>query len=680
MKVVPFIAALAILTAPAILGQQSESKSTAADKQLYVYVIRNDRRILNRKDADALIRTNIAEPALELANKLGQRIAALVKCKKPPCSAEAIVDAFFDYYASKFPTTAAEVSQWVRRNNPNAFQNGSAAAGTKIVLPCLPVSPQQWRRIPTGSRVVIPCEVTEVGTTAAKMTASIASTTPIVPEDPRRKVNETVERMTLEAYRLAFPTPPPEDLVRVVTARGDVDDPVNRLIDLTFLGPAGPVETDCQETPFRDAWEQRLSTLSLPQIQADARQPKLGLVLIDWDFQNGHGKQVQAVARRMLQCLKVDGIDPAIVDLHPRRDPDRLKEFVVLKCKNSGRCEADKAKRFGNVCSWKRELEAMPKDRLAINTEESQYLDALCWIEETDPPEGLDQRVDQYVLQAVFEGTLESGSWMNISFDMRRDQAESIRQSIVDKSGSRSMIFAAAGNGGTVRFNVSPQGLALIQPARVVNITFGTPDGSVAGAISSNDPNGKTDVTVLAPGSGFHHEDIPAESRGSSFASPWVAAAAWVKRLVDKTGREMIRPELVRASRPVRTDIFAAVSSGGFFDPYLLLSNDSRRIIAADASVSAIVNGRIEYTQLGSDPGTHVIHFCGQRDADYEFYKTADGKTILWKRPRDAPGSTVEIADGAATLALEGQSQPEVLTLEMFMARYGEFTTRKSCP
>jgi hypothetical protein len=679
MKVRPFVAILVVLTAPTLGAQQSESKSADAEKQLYVYVIRNDRRILNGKNADALIRTNIAEPALNLADNAGQRLAARVKCKKPPCSAEAIVDEFFDYYGSKFPTTAAKVSEWVRRNNPKAFRKGGAAPGAEIELPCLPISPQQDRRIPTGSRMVIPCEVTSVGTTAASMTATIASTSSILPEDPRRKVNETVERMTLDAYRLAFPTPPSEELVRVVTARGDVDDPANRRLDLEFLGPSSGGETDCQETPFRNAWEQRLPTLNLQQMQADARQPKLGLVLIDWDFQNGHGKQVQAVARRMLQCLKVDGIDPAIVDLHPRRDPDHLKEFVVHKCKDSGRCDADKAKRFNNVCSWKNELEALPKGTLAINTEEDHYLDALCWIQETDPPEGLDQRVDQYVLQAVFEGTLEAGYWMNISFDMRRDQAESIRQSIADKSGSRSMIFAAAGNSGTVSFNVSPQGLALIQPARVVNVTFGTSDGSIAGATSSNDPNGKTDVTVLAPGSGFHHQDIPAESHGSSFAAPWVAAAAWVKRLVDKTGREMIRPELVRASRPVRTDIFAAVSSGGFFDPYLLLSNDGRRIVAADASTRAVIDGRIDYTQLGADPGTHVIQFCGQADADYEFYQTAGGKTILWKRPRDGPGSTVEIADGAATLTLEGQSQPEVLTIEKFMARYGEFTTRKAC-
>ena len=678
-------AALVMLAAPVLRAQAPSSDAKPPGDEPWVYVVRNDRGILKSSNADALIRKNIVEPALHLADAANWRMPAAVRCKKPPCSAEAVVDAFFDYYEAKFPTTARKLSDWVRYNNAQAFAGEGAEPGREIVLPCLPASPQQGWKLRTGSRLVIPCQETARGAAADRMTVSIASSVPILEEDPRREVNESIERMTLAAYRLAFPEPPAENVARIVTARADFNDPESRLMDVKFLGPPEMDEdVDCRETPFRSVWERRLTTLNLANIEAIATEKKCGLVLIDWDFLSGHGKQVRAVARRMLQCLKLDNrIDPAILDLHPRRNTQGLEDLVRLKCRNSATCTADKASHFAKVCEWrKQEAEALPKDRVNPNAEEGLYLDALCWIQTTEPPEGLNHRIDQYVLKAVFEDTLSSGSWMNLSFDMRRDQAESIRQSIEQRSGSPSMIFAAAGNSGTVSVDVSPQGMARDRHDRVVNVTFGTATGEIGGAISARDAS---EVAVLAPGTGFRHQDIPFDSVGSSFASPWVATAAWVKRLIDETGRKEIRGELIRASRPVRSDIFSKVVSGGFFDPYLLLANDGRRILTAEvASTAVVVDGRIDFNFfmpfLNPGPLPGVVQFCGQMDADYAFYKTSDGKTMLWRRPREEAGLTLEVENVRATLLHADQVQPEVLEGDAFLAKYGEFTTKKACP
>jgi len=674
MKIRSFIIAgltACSLAAPLIQAQQSSD-------QVYVYIVRNDRKILSSANADAQAQTNIVEPALKLADRSNRHFTAKATCKKPPCSAEAIVDAFFDYYASKFPKSAGQLSLWVRKNNANVLQAGGATLGTPIVLPCVPVSPQQDRRIPNGSRIVVPCGAITFGKTAERQTATLPATNATSPEDPRRKVNESLVRYTLAEYRKAFDQAPPENVSAVVTSRGSLTDPEARLMDVKFLGPLDSPEPDCEETPFRSAWKAR--SIDREKLKADAGKPALSLVLIDWDFTSGHGKKVRTVARRMLHCLGTPEIEPAIIDLHPRRNQQALEALVKLKCLDSNACKPEKEARFANVCQ--REGDAAAD----LTMEEIRYLDALCWIRTAQPPDGLQQKIDQYVLQAAFERTLNTGAWMNVSFDMRLDQAESIRQSIDRRPGSRSMIFAAAGNSGVVDVDASPQGLALVKRQRVVNVTFGDRKGTINGAVSSTDENARSEVAVLARGAGFAGDDLPPDTAGSSFASPWVATAAWVKRLVDSTGREDIRREIIRASRPVHADIFSKVTSGGFFDPFLLLVPDSRRIVAADELTSSIVGGRIEFTFFDRTRNKDVddeIDFCGQGEGDFAIFKS-DGKTFLWRRARDlaadTSGAVVELTKGMAHLQQSGVAEPEDLPLDKFIARFGEFTTGKVCP
>ncbi|MGZ5443331.1 MAG: hypothetical protein ACXW5U_15860 [Thermoanaerobaculia bacterium] len=673
-----------VLAAAVVVGTLGVSTVTAqeasgskTDEPVYVYIIRNDRGVLNNPNFDAITQKHIIEPSLQLADKLDRHFTAKAICKKPPCSPEEIVDAYFDYYPTTFPTTSARIAGWVRENNPEAFKVGDADIGDTIDLPCLSVSPQQTRGYVEGNRITSPCGDVAVAGAFGWEPETLPALLWTSPEDPRRAVNETVERMTLEEYRIAYPAPPPESVAKIATARGDLTNAENRLMSVTFLSDVpSPDETDCRVTPYRAAWQQRLAALDVAAIKTISE--KQGLVLIDWDFERGHGKKVKAVADRMLDCLGLPKLQPQVLDLHPRRNTVKLEQLVRKACKNSRTCDPSIENMFSNIC----ERQSEPAQPF-VTTEETLYLDALCWIGTRNPPDSLEQQIDQYVLRAAFEESLESGSWINVSFDMRRDEAESIHQTVDRRKDSRSMIFAAAGNKGAVDASLSPQGLARDRPARVVNVTFGKRDGTIEGAVSSMDEvKGLSEVAVLAPGSGFQHTDFAAGSAGSSFASPWVAAAAWVKRLVDKTGRESIRRELIRASRSVRADIFAKVTSGGFFDPYLLMAEDSRRMVTADESTfKPLVAGTMDYIYFDVDLNREqdgTIQICGQSNADYFIYE-AGSKTYLWKRPRAGIPNVVELRSLRARIQYEGEAQPEEIPLPQFVQRYGEFTTFKVC-
>jgi hypothetical protein len=172
--------AIMIMTAPVLTAQAPASDAKPPGNEPWVYIVRNDRGILNSSNADALIRKNIVEPALNLADSANWRMPAAVRCKKPPCSAEEVVDAYFDYYAEEFPTTSRKLSDWVRRNNTEVFAAEGAEPGRKIVLPCLSASPQQNWKPQFGSRLIIPCRETSRGAAADRMTVSFPSSAEIM--------------------------------------------------------------------------------------------------------------------------------------------------------------------------------------------------------------------------------------------------------------------------------------------------------------------------------------------------------------------------------------------------------------------------------------------------------------------------------------------------------------------
>ena len=76
---------------------------------------------------------------------------------------------------------------------------------------------------------------------------------------------------------------------------------------------------------------------------------------------------------------------------------------------------------------------------------------------------------------------------------------------------------------------------------------------------------------------------IKVADNGSSFASPYVATAAWI-RMLQGLGANFIKRSLVAASLPV-PEVGSRVESGGLFDPALLLSAPGAHLVTADGAV-----------------------------------------------------------------------------------------------
>lgn len=681
--------ALRVARLPAVLALMVARTAAAQepDSDVIVYLIRDDRALLESPRRDELVLERIVQPALRLSTLKANRFTTAAKCRGKLCTAEAIADAYFDYYPQAFPKTADEIARWIERNNTDKFIGDVVKAGTTIDLPCLPVSPRQDDAAANGVRLYEPCSQRYAIAKSAEILGNPVSARNAVTglSDPRLLVDDTFTRMTLSQYRAAYGNEPaPRGHGKIVTARGDVQDPVNRLLTIELFAPlVEPVPRDCSMSPYRDAWLNRLQTIG-PAAVGNAAATEPPLVILDWDFmtagdpEKGHGRKVFAAATRMLECLGLPQLVPQKLELNPRMNEQGLVDIVTAACEAHPECDPAIADRFKNVCNRK---EQNPQP-FVQSEEEVEYLDARCWIRTHDPQGGLRQKVDQYVLRSIFEAQLRAGVWLNVSFGSLREEALGIHQAIETIDDTASMIFAAAGNGGTLRVSVFPQSVARNKRDRVVNVSFGDRDGTIKGSVSDNDNSGLTEVALLARGAEFGHSELT-NVAGSSFSTPWVAAAAWVKRLVDQTQNTSIRAELIRASRAVKPDIAGKIASGGFFDPYLLLLGDRTRLVALDESSSDDVEmGDITYTVQMEDGGTSTrpVKFCGQGDVDYFiFTDPADGKNYLWKRDRlSGAVERHELLTITGTVRRAGHPS-EPLTLKDFLAKYSEFTTRKEC-
>jgi len=114
-----------------------------------------------------------------------------------------------------------------------------------------------------------------------------------------------------------------------------------------------------------------------------------------------------------------------------------------------------------------------------------------------------------------------------------------------------------------------PQRGASLYP-NFANITYGLRDGTVLGGTTSTMYN--TLVTTMGPGCGFQYRAIGPNDIGTSFTTPYVAAAAWIKSLVDNVAPLAMRKELVGATLPVPSPRAIDTEGGGIFDSPKLLS------------------------------------------------------------------------------------------------------------
>jgi REP element-mobilizing transposase RayT len=244
-----------------------------------------------------------------------------------------------------------------------------------------------------------------------------------------------------------------------------------------------------------------------------------------------------------------------------------------------------------------------------------------------------------------------------------------LRDTLISK---QSFVVVAAGNeAAEVRADLFPQSAASIFP-EFINVSHGAADGALFGSSTGRAGGGKVDV--LAPGCGIAFERLRATDSGSSYAAPIVAAAAWIKSLLDSTPAAEMRAHLMQASLlvPPRTSPF--VISGGVFDPARLLSGVGAHYLdpmrttlhpLEDVVVDAGACGTFRSSR-GAPPSQDLIAY--QRG----------GKNFILRRHRtsDFPGVRLEDECAVSSLTVTALGTPglQIPSFSEFVGRVGHLT------
>lgn len=350
------------------------------------------------------------------------------------------------------------------------------------------------------------------------------------------------------------------------------------------------------------------------RVSAAARATPLRI--LDWNVDaasGGHGSKVVSVAHAVLEELGLPFLTPYVqrFELNPARRRNEVKQILA---------------------DYTAQLSLQERKQSA-----AEVAQAPAWIESYNPPtHSLEFDIREVVLRALLWKATQPGvAWYNMSF--RIPNASFTLQPPELVRSRESFAVIAAGN---EPFAIDPydalQNVASWQD-NLVNVTSFDVQENPVGSTS----NGRDNlwVTLIAPGCGFSAGTIVPSDQGTSFASPYVAAAAWAAHLLTGVTSRDMRERLVLASRP-KHDLWDKVESAGVFDPALLLSLSKigTHFLTPSGDVKRIASGKITLTVV--DPADSSIEsttktlLIGARPPRQTLTITAcDEGACAWVRP-----------------------------------------------
>ena len=317
-------------------------------------------------------------------------------------------------------------------------------------------------------------------------------------------------------------------------------------------------------SPFRPTMKERFDALLRNDTSANdtkLRAKRMPLVIVDWFGEPiRHGEKVLSVAKYVLNKAGLNDLSIIKVDLNPDNPSNRAPANNNLSL--SGIFEEFLGEYY------------CPQHSMNCNSRGGKAIvgDARKWL--TSKPTVINGIVS--VNQLVFEAVLwkylnKIPSFVNVSFAIQSGSLEVMQASYL--ASAKGFIVAAASNsaGGEAPGWI-PQRAASVYP-NFANVTYGFIDGKVLGATTNSRYN--VIVTAMAPGCGFNYDQIKPGDTGTSFASPYVTTAAWLKFLIDGVSPSAMRRELVASSLPYPSDAATETEGAGFFDSARLLSKPS---------------------------------------------------------------------------------------------------------
>jgi hypothetical protein len=414
----------------------------------------------------------------------------------------------------------------------------------------------------------------------------------------------------------------------VVIVSADSKDNVLRAV--THQSSPAPCSTSVDWLPtsrYFSLWQTlrpKIDTSSTGNLLATAKAHPF--VIVDWNTGPtvlGHGSKVVAVAKNLLHTLTLDDLAECSdclqsLDLNPNHNGKALSALLDSFLSSKTIDTANIPKMIQDSRVW-------------VNSN----------VPARDKPDS-DMEVDELIIQAVtWQLFNKSTAYVNMSF-----QVFSPALNLAPPMyfvGSQSFGTAAAGDSFQVNPGTFPQFVVSTYPT-LTNVTYGTQDGTILGPTSSTVAS--TPVHLVAPGCGFSFGPITVSDRGTSFASPYVGAAAWVKSLLQPSITvETMRSRLVLASRPLSPPM-TGILSGGLFDAALLLAAPGAHAVDIHNNVIPLASatGSLSFTTAS---GSQELQLTGRPDqAEWTVAQLpcTGGGPCLWFREWD--GTDLSIPKG----------------------------------
>ncbi len=372
-----------------------------------------------------------------------------------------------------------------------------------------------------------------------------------------------------------------------------------------------------QTSPYRALVQGRIRALTAAERTALAgRAARSPLTIVDYDVANtGHGSKVRRVVSTTLRQFALDSIlDPLVqtIDLDPVANREALKQIL------------------GDYESFLRQTNR------TTSHSASDFLYARAWLDSSKSYE-FAQTHEQVLIAALWKALVRGRGIANLSFGVENPALYLTPPGFGENPNTFGVL--AAGNAqAPLGLRTSIQNTASTHP-RLVNVTYGTEMGLVSGAFS-DPPNGTT-VSIVAPGCASYGSHVAPSDVGSSFASPFVATAAWVSSLLD--GLSELRERLTIAVAPFPGPT-ATVNGDGVFDPWLFVAWPALRahVIRADGTIGRLTGMQLNGVIAGDeDPQAFTIASRPVATTPRGLLVYADRTGVQgWLRRSAAPGSS----------------------------------------
>jgi hypothetical protein len=503
-----------------------------------------------------------------------------------PTDISAILDEYFDIYtkgSGRAPQTHRVLSGMIAEANPALVdpQSPNILAAGEVRLPPVPVRGfSLYAKDEVEARIFDPDDMSyalRAPDGNVVLRTETAMPTAADTEVRRGKLTEVVVSLTrlvrarLRTYATAL---------RPILA---LDDTANAMATMRLLDE--PAEHACDSagqwfahSPYMGSLQTIFTSAEIARLQSAAAN--VPLTVIDWNVDGdpkGHGSKVRAVVKETLTKFGLGTLDPFVktFELNPARNRSELKRvldaYEGFVTQQSG--GQDLKTLFESADAWVRSF--VPPDEYAVN-----------------------QHVPSLVLQAVFWSQFSRVQVLNFSFT-----TDSAALAVLDNHfmpAARAFAVLAAGNSGLPASPVLQPQAEAFRWKNVVNVTHGHTDGTIDG--DTTNPQYSVIVNLIAPGCGYTTAPITPDENGSSFASPYVAAFAWV-RMLQGVAAGSIKGALVSASAPIPV-IGQKVESGGLFDPALFLLHPSSHMVSADGAYLSL--SKLAFTMTYRSDGSDI--------------------------------------------------------------------------